>query len=71
MQPQNHNLTTPAQKLSKRLSILTIVLGVILLIFMITVEGELGALPLALTIGGIIWFIINQYGIRKGQRRSL
>lgn len=46
-------------------SILTIGLGIVLLIYMITVEGEPGALPLLLIIGGSIWFLVNRYLIKK------
>lgn len=52
-------------KLSKMLSVLTIFSGTALLIYMITVEDEPGALPLILIIIGIVWFVINQYKIKK------
>lgn len=52
-------------KLSKTLSALTILLGAALMTFMITTEGEPGALPLLLIIIGIGWFIWTQYQIRK------
>lgn len=52
-------------KLSKMLSVLTILLGTALMIYMITVEDEPGALPLILIIIGIVWFIINRYQIKK------
>jgi hypothetical protein len=32
---------------------------------MITVEGELGALPLALTLSGAIWAIVVNYKIKS------
>lgn len=46
------------------LSLLTIVLGVALLIYMITVEDEPGALPLALTLGGIAWLVIARMRLK-------
>jgi hypothetical protein len=52
-------------KLSKMLSVLTILAGTALMIYMITVEDEPGALPLILIIIGIVWLIINQYQIKK------
>lgn len=52
-------------KLSKILSVLTILLGTALMIYMITVEDEPGALPLILIIIGIVWFVINRYQIKK------
>lgn len=55
-------------KIQKNLSIITILVGIILVTYMITVEDELGALPLFLIIAGIIWFIIIQYKITKQLR---
>lgn len=52
-------------KLGKMLSVLTMLLGTTLMIYMITVEDEPGALPLALIIIGIVWLIINRYQIKK------
>ena len=52
-------------KLSKVLSVLTILLGTALMIYMIRVEDEPGALPLILIIIGIVWFIVNRYQIKK------
>lgn len=49
------------QKWSKRLSVLTIVLGLVLLVYMIKVEDEPGALPLILIITGLVWLAINRY----------
>lgn len=49
-------------KLSTVLSILLTLIGITLIIYMITVEGELGALPLFVTITGLVWLII---GLRK------
>lgn len=52
-------------KLNRLFSIVTILLGVLLMIYMIKVEDEPGALPLLLIVIGIIWFIFNQIKIRK------
>jgi uncharacterized membrane protein len=55
-------------KLSKLLSVLMIVLGVVLLIYMIMVEDEPGALPLLILIIGIVWFVRNRNQIKKQER---
>ena len=52
-------------KWSKILSLLTVFLGFVLLIFMITVEDEPGALPLLIIITGVVWFIISRNQIKK------
>ncbi|MGN6213275.1 hypothetical protein [Parafilimonas sp.] len=52
-------------KWDKLLPVLSISLGIILLIYMIKVEDEPGALPLLLIIIGVIWLIINQYQAKK------
>lgn len=52
-------------KLYRILSILTILLGLILIVYMIKVEDEPGALPLLIIITGAIWFIVNQIKIKK------
>lgn len=56
-----------SQKLNyyRILSILTILLGVVLLMYMIKVEDEPGALPLILIISGIGWFILNQLKVKN------
>jgi hypothetical protein len=50
---------------SKKLSILMITIGTILITYMIIIEGEPGALPLFFTLSGIVWFSIIQYRIKK------
>ncbi len=52
-------------KTNRILSCLSILIGTILLIYMIRVEDELGALPLFLIITGSVWFFITQYRIKK------
>ncbi|MGG7035614.1 MAG: hypothetical protein ACI7YS_10540 [Flavobacterium sp.] len=51
-------------KWGKILSVLVILSGTILLIYMITVEDEPGALPLFLIILGTVFLIINRYQIK-------
>jgi hypothetical protein len=58
------------QKLSKLFSVLTIFIGAVLLIDMIAVEDEPGALPLILLIIGVIWFVITKYQIKKRAQRE-
>jgi len=57
--------TTQNLKASKRLSLLIMLSGAALLGYMITVEGELGALPLFLFFTGTAWFVITQYRIKR------
>jgi len=52
-------------KWGKILSFLTVFLGFVLLIYMITVEDEPGALPLLLIVTGGVWFIISRNQIKK------
>ena len=52
-------------KLFKLLSVFTSLLGTFLLIYMIIVEDEPGALPLFLILLGIVFFTINKYQIKK------
>lgn len=53
------------QKTSRILSLAILFLGITLLIFMITVEDEPGALPLLLILIGTVWFSINHYLIKR------
>jgi hypothetical protein len=46
------------------ISTLLLVLGLLLLVFMITVEDEPGALPLALIVGSLTW----KYIIRRQRK---
>ncbi len=57
-------------KNSRTGSIITILLAIALLVYMITVEGELGALPLLLMLTGCIWFTVTQLQIKKARRNS-
>lgn len=60
---------TPTLRANRILSLITFLLGVILIIYMITVESELGALPLALTLGGAIWSMVVNYKIKSRTNR--
>lgn len=46
-------------------SILTILLGVVIITYMIKVEDEPGALPVLLIMIGIVWFTVNQIKVKK------
>jgi len=56
---------TKKLKMHSLLSVLTLVMGVALLIFMIVVEDEPGAIPLLLIVVGTGWYFINQNRIRS------
>lgn len=56
-------------KISFVLSLLITVLGLMLLGYMIPVEGEPGALPLALVILGITWHVFTRIQIRSRRQR--
>jgi len=47
------------------LSVLTIVLGIALLVFMIIVENEPGAIPLLLIVIGTGWYFLTRYRLRS------
>jgi c-di-AMP phosphodiesterase-like protein len=57
-------------KMNRILSLALMLIGTILLVFMITVEDEPGALPLFLLLVGTVWFFINRYQIKKHLRKS-
>ncbi|WP_440999911.1 hypothetical protein [Fodinibius sp. SL11] len=57
--------TSNRVKLHKLLSGLIITVGILLVIYMIAVEGELGALPLLLITFGTGWLLITYF---KSQR---
>lgn len=52
-------------KIYRILSLFILIVGSILLIYMIKVEGEPGALPLLLVFIGIGWLIKNEVQIKK------
>lgn len=57
-------------KLQKLVSLLVTFLGFLLLIFMIVVEDEPGALPLALIVTGITWFFYIRSKLRSKEISS-
>lgn len=56
----NENSTIQDSKVQLILSALTIAVGVLLLIYMVTVESEPGALPLLLIVSGIGWHLVTR-----------
>lgn len=54
-------------KLHIILPVLITVIGIALMVFMITVEGEPGAIPLMLIAIGIGWYFITKFRMRKQQ----
>lgn len=57
--------TPPYSKKATVFSIATIFLGLLLLVYMILVEDEPGAIPLLMVIIGVAWFIINYLRNKK------
>ena len=57
-----------ALKVQRILSLVTLLAGIILIIYMIAVEGELGALPLVLLLGGVVWSLVINYKIKLRSR---
>jgi hypothetical protein len=53
------------QRVQSILSTITIVLGLVLLVYMVTVEDEPGALPLLLIVVGIGWKLVTRYRVRS------
>ena len=51
----------------KILSVIVTLIGVALLVFMITQEGEPGAVPLIMIIAGIGWYLASGYYSRSRQ----
>jgi hypothetical protein len=56
-------------KINRALASFTVLLGVVLIIYMIKVEDEPGALPLLLVITGAIWLLTVQYRIKRHLRK--
>ncbi|HEU4883246.1 MAG TPA: hypothetical protein VFT45_13390 [Longimicrobium sp.] len=52
-------------KMQSMLSILVIVIGILLMIFMITTEDEPGAIPLGLIVLGIGGYLVTRARIRS------
>ncbi len=57
-------------KINRALASLIVLLGIVLIVYMISVEGELGALPLLLLITGTTWLLTVQYRINKQLRNK-
>ena len=55
-------------RIHARLSVLTILIGVALMIMMIVKEDELGALPLALIVIGTGWNLLTRRRTRLSRR---
>lgn len=51
-------------RLHKLISVLVIIIGCMLMIYMIYVEDEPGAIPLLLIVAGSGWYFITRYRIR-------
>lgn len=49
----------------RRQSLILITMGIVLLVFMIVVEDEPGAVPLAFILSGTVWFLIVNNKIRS------
>lgn len=54
-----------AQKTSSVLAVITAVIGIVLMTYMITIEGEPGALPLFLILAGAGGFLVSRLSIRR------
>ena len=52
-------------KAQKRIALAFLIVGILLMTYMITVEGELGAVPLLLVAGGIAAYFISRYRLGK------
>ncbi len=57
-------------KLQKLISMLTISIGIVLLIYMINVESEPGAIPLLLIVLGAGWYGITRVRISRIKRNA-
>ncbi len=55
-------------RLHKIISILTIVIGVVLMIYMISVESEPGAIPLLLILLGAGWYLVTRVRSQSNQK---
>lgn len=51
-------------KMQTLLSLLTITIGIMLMIYMMVVESEPGAIPLGLIVIGAGWYFFTRYRIR-------
>jgi hypothetical protein len=51
--------------MQKKLSLATMCLGLALLVYMVTVEDEPGALPLAMIVLGSLWHFVDRTRLRS------
>ena len=62
-------MTTPkSSSVQTLLAATLLVLGLLLLAFMVTTEGEPGALPLGLVLAGGLWLAITRWRARRRDR---
>ena len=57
-------------KVHSILSVVTVVIGVVLMLYMITVEGEPGGIPILLVVFGMGWYFIRGRGLRRADLRA-
>ena len=50
----------------KRIALGITLVGIALMVYMVTVESEPGALPLALVVGGLVWYFVARGRARRG-----
>lgn len=65
MMNENQNKSSIAHRL---IPFLLVLIGISLLVYMIIVEDEPGAIPLLLIVAGSVWYFL---GRRKSRKRSL
>lgn len=56
---------TKALPIQKALSLLTVAIGIALLAYMVSVEGEPGAVPLLLVTVGTVWYLVVRHRDRR------
>jgi hypothetical protein len=57
--------TSNAARLPTLGPLLTLLVGLVLLAYMVIVEDEPGAIPLALVVGGMLWFFVPRFRARS------
>ena len=50
----------------KRIALGVTLVSIALMVYMVTVESEPGALPLALIVGGLIWYFVARARAHRG-----
>ena len=56
-------------KMQKRLSLLAVAIGTALMIYMITVESEPGAIPVLIVVAGAGWYLFTWSRLRSHHGR--